>query len=173
MKEILAENRFVLTKTFFFEGTGRVWKESSGKSIRRLLLILALVWGAFTVYTLSQGGGIALPAAELVVLALVVLWTAVWLPHGKARRAWRALEDRGAADAERVTRFYADHLEVETIGQMTEIDYADLAQTLTSKNLLVLIAGDKTGILLERSSFTRGTEDEVLTLLQKENKPHD
>lgn len=173
MKEILAENRFVLTKELFFEGMRRVWKESSAKSIRRLLLILVLVWLAFTAYTLSQGGGLALPAAELFALGLVVFWAVYWLPRSKARRAWRALEDRGAADAERVTRFYADHLEVETLGQMTEIDYADLAQTLTSKNLLVLIAGDKTGILLERSSFTRGTEDEVLTLIQKENEPHD
>ena len=173
MKEILAENRFVLTRTLFFEGTGRVWKESSGKSIRRLLLILALVWGAFTVYTLSQGGGIALPAAELVVLALVVLWTAVWLPRSKARRGWHALSERGTADAERVTRFYADRLEVEADGRLTEIDYSDVIQTLTSKNLLILITMDKTGILLERSSFTRGTEDEVLQLIKKEKEPHD
>lgn len=169
MNEILAENRFPMTKALFFEGMRRVWKESSGRSVRRLLLIPALVWLAFTAYTLSQGGGMALPAVELVVLALVVLWTVYWLPRGKARRAWRALEDRGAADAERVTRFYADHLEVETDGRLTGIAYADLEQTLTSKNLLILIAGDKTGILLERSSFTRGTEDEVLQLIEKES----
>ena len=56
---------------------------------------------------------------------------------------------------------------------MTETACADLVQTLASKNLLVLIAGDKTGILLERSSFMRGTEDEVLTLIQKEKELHD
>lgn len=173
MKEILAENRFPMTKALYFEGMRLVWKESSGRSVRRLLLIPALVWLAFTAYTLSQGGGMALPAVELLVLGLVVFWAVYWLPRSKARRAWQALVERGAAEADRVTRFYADHLEVETSGRLTEIAYADLEQTLTSKNLLILIASDKTGILLERSSFKRGTEDEVLTLIQKEKELHD
>lgn len=176
MREPIAENRFMLTKGLFTEGMLRVWAENTGRSIKKLLAVLALAWIALTAYTLFQGGSILFPALELLVLALVVLWAAVYLPRYRARRAYKAMEERGGAESERVTRFFPDRLEVHTDGHLTETDYSDLAQILQSENLLILIAGDKTGVLLKRDSFARGTEDEVLRLIndaKKETENHD
>lgn len=173
MNEILAENRFMLNKDLFTEGMRRVWAENSGKSTKKLLAVLALVWLALSAYTLIRGGSLGFPVIELFVLSLTAFWATVWLPRSGARRAYRALEASGRADTERIVRFYADRLEAEANGQLTGIAYADIVQILTTPRLLILLAEDKTGILLRRDSFVLGTEEQVLTLIQKEKELHD
>lgn len=173
MNKALAENCFTLTQELFTEGMLRVWAENTGKYIKRLLAFLGLAWIALTVFTLLQSGSMLFSVLELLVLALVVLWAAVYLPRHKARRAYKAMEERGGADAGHVTRFYADRLEVNTEGRLTAVDYSKIQQTLQSKNLLIFIAGDKTGVLVRRGSFTLGTEDEVLRLIKETKKEAD
>lgn len=176
MKTVLAENRFPLTKVLFTEGMLRVWKENAGSGSKKLLAVLCAAWIALTVYTLAQGGSLLFPAAELAVLALVALWATVWLPRQRANRAYKAMEAQGTAESERVTRFYADRLEIDIDGSLTEIDYTAIKQTLTSKNLLILVSEDKRGVLLKRDSFTLGAEEDVLHLIEnakKENELYD
>ena len=167
MSTALAENRFMLTKAVFTEGMRRVWADNSGKTIHRLLAVPGLLWLVFTGFTLHRGGGMAMPLMELFVLLLLVLWAELWLPRGRAQRAWRGMQE-----TERVTRFFADHLEVCAADRRITLAYTEISRILYSKNLLILVAADKTGILLRRDSFTAGTEEEAVRLIndsQKEN----
>lgn len=176
MNEILAENRYVLTKELVYEGAMRLWKERIGKGVNLLLILAALLWAGLTGFTLYRGGGLLMPLLELAALAVLVLWTRVWMPRRSARRIWRGMEAAGRADSLRVTSFYADRLTVESAGSRTELAYADVGATLQSKNLLLILPRASAGILVERGSFTLGTEEEVLRLIsdaEKEKENHD
>ena len=167
MREPMAENRFLLTKALFTEGMLRVWQDSGARSVKKLMALLGLLWLALAAVTLWQGGGPAMPLTELLVLVLVILWMAIFLPRSKTRRAYRDLEARGAADTERITRFYEDHLEVETPGTQTSLAYDHISRILPGKNLLILVSVDKTGILIKRDSYLFGSEEEILRRIRE------
>lgn len=172
MKETVAENRFVLTKELFDEGMRRVWWDGGGRSVKMLLAALCLVWLALTAFTLLRGGSFAMPLVELLILALVILWAAVWLPRGRTRQAWRAMESRGAAEAERSVCFCEDRLTLQTAGQEKSLAYGEIVRILHSRRLLILIAEDKTGILVKKDSFVSGSEDEVLRRIEQYKEEH-
>lgn len=51
-------------------------------------------------------------------------------------------------------------------GCQTTVSYSEIKQILHSKHLLLLVAEDKTGILLKLDSFTRGGETTVRELIK-------
>lgn len=170
MNEILAENRFVLSWELFLEGMRSVTADSYGSSVKKLLIGLTLLWLALSAWTLYRSASFSYALAELAVLAALALWLLVLLPRRRARRAWHKLEEQGRADAERTTYFYADHLEVKAAEAARSLDYAEVRSTLRSRNLLILVAEDRTGILIKRDAFTRGAEDLVLRLIEEAQK---
>ena len=176
MKTVLAENRFILTKTLFYEGMRRVSAASYGKTVKKLLIGVALLWLALSVWTVRRSGSVSYALMELAVLAAVSLWLAVLLPRGRARRAWKTMEDNGSAEAERITEFFDGHLEVNTGLRTVSLAYGEIAEILHTDSLLLLISREKTGIMLKKDAFTRGTEETVLQLIeeaQKEDATHD
>lgn len=162
-----AENRFAITKSLFYEGMLLVSAQSYGKLAKKAVLFLCAAWIALTAATLWQRQSIGYIVIEFIVLCLVALWIAVYMPRRKAKRAFQALEDKYGDNMERVTRFYDERLEVETSERKTVIFYWEIAQILRSKHLLVLVAEDKTGILLKLDGFTRGDEAAVRELIKK------
>lgn len=170
MNEPLAENRFTLTRPLFTEGMLAVWRRGSGRSVALLLTVVGLAWLALTAVALLRGGSLAFPLTELVVLALVSLWALVWLPRGKARRAYAALEARGAAEGERVLRFFDDRLTLSVAGTEKTLPYAEIASILHSRHLLILVSGDNTGILTKNDSYTLGSEETVISLIHETKK---
>ena len=167
MNTPIAENRFTLTKPLFTEGMLRVWADGSGKTVKKLMAVLVLVWLVLAGYTLWQGGSMAMPLTELLILALVIVWAIVWLPRSKAKQAFRAMEGRGMAGVERSVCFYEEHLEVDVAGNHKTLDYADITQILQGKNLLILVGADKSGVLVKKDAWTSGTETEVLNLIRQ------
>ena len=167
MKEPVAENRFTLTRPLFTEGMLTVWRRGSGRSVGILLAVLGLAWLALTAVALLRGGSLAFPLTELVVLSLVSLWALVWLPRGKARRAYAALQARGAAEGERVLLFYDDRLTLSVAGTEKTLPYAEVAYILHSRHLLILVAEDNAGILIRNDSYTLGSEETVLRLIRQ------
>ena len=98
------------------------------------------------------------------------------LPRSKTRRAYKAMENAGVADAERCTRFYEEQLEVEVGGKLRSFPYREIGDCLQTERLLLLIMKDKTGVLLRRDAFTKGTEEAVLHRIeqaQEEEEVHD
>lgn len=174
--EPLAENRFLLTEGLFMEGMAAVQAAGYARQVRKLLFGLAVLWLLLAGYALYRGESLLLPLLELVALLLVGLWAAVLLPRRRARRAFEKLSARTGASSERVTRFYADHLEVTAAGQKTVVAYGDIEQVLPARRLLVLVSRDKTGVMLQKDAFVRGDEESVQQLIktakqaQKEEK---
>lgn len=159
--EILAENRFTITKDLFLEGMLRVSAENYGKFAGKAAAFLGAAWLALAAVTLLLRQSPVFVGIELVAVCLAALWATVWIPRNKAKRAFRALSDRSGGDLERVTRFYHDRLVVEAAGKQTEVSYPEINRILRSRHLLVLVSGDGTGILLKLDGFTLGSESAV------------
>lgn len=162
MNEKLAESRFTLTKELFDEGMRQVIRAGSGRSRTLLVIGLAMVWLVLLICSLALGQGLAIAGMELLVVVLAAVWALVWVPSRKARRAWQALEAKGATETERITRFFEEGFEVEVSGQLTRISYDDLKNILTTKNLLIFLTKDGTGVMVKRDSFLTGSESAVL-----------
>ena len=164
--EVLAENRFTITKSLFYEGMLLVSAQSYGKMAKKAVLFLFAAWIALTVVTLWRHQSVGYIVIEFIVSCLAALWIAVYMPRRKAKRAFKALEDKCGDNMERITRFYDDRLEVEASERRTVVFYSEIAQVLRSKRLLVLVAEDQTGILLGLDGFTRGDETAVRELIE-------
>lgn len=174
--DVLAENRFTITKDLFYEGMLRVSAESYGKLAKKAVLFLAAAWLVIAAVTLwnSQSPGYAV--IEFVVLCLVSLWISVYIPRSQAKRAYQQLEKKCAGDWKRIVRFYEDRLEADASGRQIEVFYSEIKQILRSKHLLVLVSEDKTGIVLKLDGFTCGSEAAVQELIKNaamEEKEHD
>lgn len=174
--EPMAENRFVMTEDLFLEGMRAVQAVGYLKQIKKLLLPLGALWLLLAVFTLYRGKSGLLLLLELAALVLLVLWAVVLLPRRRSKRAFDSLAARTGMAAERVIRFYSDHLEATVSGQTTSIDYLDVEHMLRSPRLIVLVSRNKTGILLRADAFVQGDEDTVQQLIkaakraQEENK---
>ena len=166
--ELLAENRFTITKSLFYEGMLRVAKENFGPFAKKILLILAVLWAILAAVTLVFSGTPIYALVELIVVILVGVWLCVFVPRNKARRAWTVLESRCGADLERVTRFYPGYLEIDSGGEETTVLYEDVRQILLSKRLLVLTCADRVGVLIALDGFASGDAASVQTLIEEE-----
>lgn len=163
--EPIAENRYTLTKALFSEGMGRVIGENYGKTAKRGVLALLGAWLLMAALTLILKQNPAWLAVEALVLALAALWITVYVPRAKTGAAWKKLKALYGNELERTTRFYQDRLTVEAAGREVTVAYADLARSLTTDRLWILISHDKTGILVKRDSFLRGSVEELEPLL--------
>lgn len=164
--ELLAENRFTITKSLFYEGMLRVSRESLGPFVKKVLLVLAVLWTIMAAVTLFYSGSPVYLLVELIVVVLIGVWLCVFVPRNKARRGWAALENRCGTDLDRVTRFYPGYLEIDSGGEETTVFYEDVRQILLSENLLVLICADKVGVLIARDGFVSGDAAAVQTMIE-------
>lgn len=162
MTEPIAICSFTLTKKSYYEATMMLHRDKSGKLIKIMFGVLAALWLAFAVYAVWRGEGLALILLELLALIVAFLWAAVLIPRGKAKRTWAKV-----TDPERTATFYGDRLELTTGERELTVDYADVANVLTSKNLTILITADHNGIILDRSGYTGGDEKTVLSAIEK------
>lgn len=151
--EVLAENRFTITKSLFFEGMLRVSAENYGKFAKKAVAFLGLAWVILAAGTLWQRQSLVFVGAELVVSILAGLWIAVLVPRSKAKRAFQSLQS-----LDRVTRFYSDRLEVEAADVQTVVPYSEITQVLRTKELLILLTAGNTGVLVKLDGFLRGSE---------------
>lgn len=164
--QMLTENRFIITKSLFYEGMLRISRDGYGKSARKAMLILLGLWLALLVYTIVSQGSISQTLGYLVIIALIGLWLCVFMPRSNARRAWRVLEAKHGTSMERITRFYPDHLEIE--GEYVEktVFYSEIKEIKQSRHLLILVCEDKVGVLLALDGFTGGNAQQVKALIE-------
>ena len=166
--ELLAENRFTVTKELFYEGMLRVIKESYDPFRKKIMLALAVAWAVLAAVTVFQRGSLSYAVVELVVVVFIGVWLSVLVPRSKARRAWAALENRCGADLERATRFYPSYLEADNGIEEITVFYEDIRQILETEHLLVLLSVEKVGVLVARDGFISGDTVAVQALIEGE-----
>lgn len=168
--DFLAENRTTINKKLFLEGMLRISRDGYGKSARKAVLILLGMWSIFLIWTLATGGSFLQSLGSLGVVALLGLWVCVYLPRYNAGRYWKAQEAKYGSVMERITYFYPEALTI--TGECVEqiIPYTQITQIKQSRNLLVLICENKTGILLSRKGFSGRNEEEIKALIHGANK---
>ena len=93
--ELLAENRFTITKSLFYEGMLRVSRESIGPFAKKVLLVLAVLWAVLAAVTLMGSGSPVYALVELIIVVLIGIWLCVYIPRNKARR-WSRTAQRSA-----------------------------------------------------------------------------
>ena len=172
---MIAENRFVLTEDLFRESFGAIQGDYR-RFCRRLIAVLALLWLALTAFILYSGKSILIALAELGVLGLVGVYASVYLPRRKAKAAYEAILRRTGPDAERITRFFEDRLEVEIGGQIVTLPYEQIQQRQQTSRLLILLGKDKRGYMIRKDSFTKGSLQAALSAIEKatrEETDHD
>lgn len=160
MNGSIAENRFTLTKELFDEGMKRVAKENQGAFNRKLMLIIAAIWLLSAAATVFLNQSPFTLVFETIILILVLMWVTVYLPWHKRRKAYGQIND-----TERTISFYQTRMVVNSGGRESTFSYDEIIKILSSKNLLILLTEDNTGILIERNSFTIGSEAEILKYL--------
>ncbi len=167
--EILAENRFVISKAEFVEARLALSRDNFRAVAKKLGLLMLLVVAALIGTSLLLGMGIFSVVMELLILGFVALWLLVLFPRSSAKTAYKVLVKKGGAEPERITRFYADHLEIEGPGVHTELSYEQIVQIRHTRHLLILFTDEKGGVLLKPEGFTKGGEALVRQLIGAEN----
>ena len=163
--EPVAVNRFTITKPLFYEGMLRVTRERLGPFIKKVLIVLAVLWALLAAVTLLTKASASYAVVELAVLVAVGVWLCVYIPRNQARRAWKALESKSGGEMERVTRFFPDCLRIESGGETTTIAYDDVLEQLLTEHLLILTCREKVGVLIARDGFVTGGLDAVRALI--------
>lgn len=167
MTEPIAKCSFVLTKQLFQEGTSRFQRNSLGKTLKWAIPLLTVSWLVLSGVTVAVSGNFGFALCELVVIAAVYGYAALWAPHIWAKRAWSTMEAKGQADSERTMLFFADHLRIDLPERQMEMDYADIAETMESKNLLILVSHNRTAMMIKKEELVGcGCEELLRTITE-------
>lgn len=164
--EILAENRFVISKSQFVEGRLALSRDSFGKAAKKLGLVMLILLAVLIGGSVLLGMGPFSVAMELLILGFMALWLFVLFPRSSAKTAYKALIKKAGAEPERITRFYEDRLEIEGPGLQAALSYTQIARIQRTKQLLILITTEKGAVLLKPDGFTKGGEEEVRRLVE-------
>ena len=165
--EILAENRFVMTKALFVEGRLGMTKESYGKAAKKMGIALLVLFAVLIAGSLLLRMSVSSVVMEVVFLALMSLWLFYLFPRSSAKQAYKALTKKWGDEPERTTRFFEDQLEIEGPGVHAFIPYDQIEQIRYTKRLLILITEEKGGVLLKLDGFKVGSEERVRELIGK------
>ncbi len=166
----IAENRYTLTRRLFCEGMGYVVRRSYAQTANRGLIALMIALAALAAATLLLKLSPGLVFIEAFFVLAAAVWIKVYLPRAKARAAWKQLTRKYGDRMERTTCFYFDRLTVQTADRETRVKYSDIDEILTTGNLLILVASDRTGIMVKRDAYVTGSEEDALSAISRVQK---
>lgn len=166
--EIKAENKYILTEKLFREGMGRVNRDSYGASVKKALIVMAILWAVLAGITVFSSGHLFFALVELLVMGAAAWTLAVSIPKSRVKKAWTAMQERSGGEMERHIRFFEDRLEVAPGN--TVVAYKDVAKAYDTARLLILVTNENAGILIPKDGFITGGPETVLGLLDKWRK---
>ncbi len=165
--EHLAENRIVITRSLFLEGMLRLSRDSYGKAAGKAMLVFLAAWAAFLAFTLASTGTFLQALPLLGLVGLIGLWLCIIMPRSNARRAWKVQEAKYGSAAQRVSRFFDDHLTIVGEGVEKTVFYTDVREIKYSKNLMLLVCEDNIGVMLALDGFQNGSAAQVESQINK------
>lgn len=167
MNELIAENRYTLTKELFYEGMKRVSKENYAPFAKKAVICIAVAWLIMAAVTLILKQSPIYIAVEAVVLLFAALWVTVYMPWHKRRKAYKKLEEQYGSFMERTASFYNEELTVNAAGREVTVRYEDIVKIFTTERLIILLTEEKTGIMIEKSGFTAGKASDIYGLIDR------
>lgn len=167
MTELIGRNETTVTKALFFEGMDRFSRDTYGRSAKKSMLIFLGLWAALAAWTLWTGGTLTQTLGYLVLIGFIGIWICVILPRSHAKRLWARQEAKFGSSPWRQTDFFHDYLNVSGDGVEKTVYYQDIHQILVTKNLIILVCGDKTAVLLDKKGFTFRSMEEIFNRIEK------
>lgn len=161
MKDLLAENQFTITKKLFYEGMSLISRDSYGKFVKKVTLVLLGIWLVMFVVTLIANGNLLIALGELALVGFLCVWISVYMPRSRSKRTLKGMQ----GDLTRTVRFYTDHFEVESENRQEEISYDQVQNILQGRNLLVLVCQNNVGVMLALDGFTVGDAEKVRSIV--------
>ncbi len=168
--EKIAQNEILITKKLFYEGMQAASGIEYRKTAQKAIIAFAVLWFVMLIFSIWQNLSFIVLIGELILILLVALWLWVLFPNSKIKRAYKLMEDKSGGGMNRIIRFYNDCLTVESDTNSTEIPYSNICKTIRTKQLLVLVCEDKTGVMLALDGFTIGSAEIVLERINDTNK---
>jgi len=165
---MIAENRFELTEELFREGFAAI-QGNYRRFVRRLILVLAMLWLALAAFVWYRGASVVYAILELAVLVFVGVYAGMYLPKRKAKAAFEAIQRRTGYASERATRFFEDRLEADAGGETATLLYRDIVSREESARLLILVGSDKRGFMIKKDGFVQGSLAAALSAIEKAN----
>ena len=163
--ELKAENEYTVTEELYREGLGQIMKDEYMPSARKLLIVLAVIWGVLAYFTYFRWGrGLILVLTELAVAVFVGVWMMTVTPKKRVTQAWEAVK-RSPEGLERHAMFYEDRMEVDPGGLI--VNYEDVQKTLETERMLVVISNEGVGVMLLKDAYKKGDQSTVEALLKE------
>lgn len=163
--EPIAENTTTVTQPLFFEAMAAAdnYRETALKGMG----VMAAAWVVLAGITVFRGMSLGLALMELAVLAAVGLWLIVLYPRSRYKRGFKAMQDRYDGDLTRQIHFYRDRLVIDTCLNSAEFTYHEIIRIRKTRNLLLLVCADKTGLFFALDGFSKGDADTVVQAVEK------
>ena len=159
---LLYENSFTITQEVYQE----FLKAFMGR-YRRLYYVVgavSFVLGAFSLF----GGAGASALLFFVITVLCIFLPANTYRSSKNKKYAQQVEKNGGKPLERRVMFYMSGLEVySNNGAHSVFRYGDITKIISSRNLYVLVMKKKLSLLVLKDSFTKGTQEEWKTFMNK------
>lgn len=154
--DMLFENRFSLNKELFLEMRKEAYKVF-GKYYRLLALCLAALVIVIGLFALPQGGRDWVVAiAFLLGIFLVFLFFQSY--RFTLSRQYRSLQALEGPQLERITRFYADRIEIIVSNGSSVIQNAQITRIRETENLFIFLI-ERNGFMVSKKDFTVGDEE--------------
>lgn len=163
--DILAENRFTLSKQLFSEGLTCLSWDTYGKSAKKITLVLFAIWAVMSAVLMFIGGNLVHVLTYLAAIGAICLWINVLLPRKHIKKNWEALVNRCGDDLERSTRFFEDRLEIEAGDTLKIVPYCDIVTVKQTDKLYLLVCQNKVGVMVAKDGFVSGSAEEIMALI--------
>jgi hypothetical protein len=155
--QLLAENHITISHPLFDEGMRATQSMTYKKMLRKMMIILAVLFLAVAAYMIYTGLSLIFLLGEFIFLGALIFWLTVMLPRTRRRSKYKAFTHGSTESPERTVKFYQDQLIVITcFGKETAIPYSNVTGWIETKNLWILNCKNITGVLLDKNGFITG-----------------
>ena len=150
-------NHIHITRALFDEGMRAAESAAYKKAIRKMALILFIIYLAVAIWLLHTGGSLIFLLGESIFLGALLFWLTVMLPGTRRKSKYKAMMQGGNDIPERTVKFYQNHLSVLAhTGKETLIQYKDIQNWKETKHLYILSCNNKMSVLLDKNGFVTG-----------------
>lgn len=158
----IAENHTMISRTLFNEGMRAVENKRYKNEVKKLILILVILYLLVAAWLVYTGGSPVFLLGESIFLGAILCWLMFMLPNARRRDKYKAMSQGSDKVPERTIRFYQDHLSVTAnSGKVTDIPYHKITGWQETRNLYILNCTEKNSILVSKNGFILGNFDIV------------